>query len=55
LLFLVVALIAGSLPAMAQTFPARPVRFVVPYPAGGPLALCLRLFTGRRRYFFPIL
>jgi tripartite-type tricarboxylate transporter receptor subunit TctC len=37
LLFLVPALAASSLPASAQTFPARPVRFVVPYPAGGPL------------------
>lgn len=37
LLSLVSALVAGSLPASAQTFPVKPVRFVVPYPAGGPL------------------
>lgn len=34
---LMVALSGFVLPALAQPFPAKPVRFVVPYPPGGPL------------------
>ena len=29
------SLCAGSAPALAQTYPAKPVKFVVPYPPGG--------------------
>jgi tripartite-type tricarboxylate transporter receptor subunit TctC len=34
---LMIAACGLALPVLAQSFPARPVRFVVPYPAGGPL------------------
>ncbi len=33
----VMLLLAPALPVAAQSFPAKPVRFVVPYPPGGPL------------------
>lgn len=33
----VALLLAAAAPAWAQGFPAKPVRFVVPYPPGGPL------------------
>jgi len=38
----VLALAASSL-AFAQEYPAKPIRFVVPYPAGGPLDTVARL------------
>jgi len=34
---LLIATAAAALPVFAQSFPEKPVRFVVPYPAGGPL------------------
>ena len=36
-------LLALALPAGAQDYPAKPIRFVVPYPAGGPLDTVARL------------
>ena len=38
-----VAIVTPHLPAQAQdTFPNRPIRFVNPYPAGGPLDAIVR-------------
>ncbi|MDH4151899.1 MAG: tripartite tricarboxylate transporter substrate binding protein, partial [Betaproteobacteria bacterium] len=34
---LLIAALVLALPVAAQPFPAKPVRFVVPYPPGGPL------------------
>ena len=39
--------LAFALPAVAQSWPARPVRFVVPYPAGGPLDTVARLLGAK--------
>jgi len=41
------ALVALSSPALAQALPTRPVRFVVPYPPGGPLDTVARLLAQR--------
>ena len=41
------ALMAFTLPAAAQTFPAKPVKLVVPYPAGGPIDGVARALADR--------
>ena len=37
--------LATALPAFAQPYPAKPIRFVVPYPAAGPLDTVARLLA----------
>jgi tripartite-type tricarboxylate transporter receptor subunit TctC len=41
--FLVFALLAFASLARAEDYPSKPIRFVVPYPAGGPLDTVARL------------
>jgi tripartite-type tricarboxylate transporter receptor subunit TctC len=44
-LLLAVTLAAALAPAQAQDYPARPIRIVVPYPAGGSADLLPRIFA----------
>jgi tripartite-type tricarboxylate transporter receptor subunit TctC len=46
-LSLVLAALAGPLDAAAQAYPAKPIHFVVPYPAGGPLDTVARLLGAK--------
>lgn len=48
-LLLAGALMAPAAPALAQSWPARPIRFVVPYPPGGPLDQVARALAEQLR------
>lgn len=49
-LLLAAALAALPLAASAQGYPSKPIRFVVPYPAGGPLDTIARLLDAKIPY-----
>ncbi len=58
IIFALCALFAGtSIPARAQTYPTKPVRIVVPYPAGGGIDVLSRLIGARlaQRFNQPVL
>lgn len=46
-------MVAGGVasPAVAQVFPAKPIRLIVPYPVGGPTDIVARLVADRLRAF----
>ena len=46
-LVLAAALLAAALPSVAQTWPAKPVKIVVPFPAGGPTDVLTRSIADR--------
>ena len=41
-LFLALAAVLGSASAVAQSYPSKPLRLIVPYPPGGPLDIMAR-------------
>jgi tripartite-type tricarboxylate transporter receptor subunit TctC len=41
------AILALAAPAHAQTYPSKPVRMIVPFPAGGPADLVARLLSSK--------
>src|SRR3954454_21211342 len=43
------AAIAGAAPAMAQTFPSKPVTMIVPFPAGGGSDILARIVAENMR------
>ena len=43
------AVLAGIAGADAQTYPSRPITFIVPFPAGGPTDMVARILAERMR------
>src|SRR5262245_49085979 len=49
LVLLALLLLVESKPALAQTYPERPITVIVPYGAGGPLDTLMRIIGERMR------
>ena len=47
ILALALTLLAGAMPAFANTFPTQPVRFIVPFPPGGSADALTRMLAQR--------